>query len=140
MAAADKLKKLKGKMPPPPSKDGEGADPMLEIPDEEEGAGDGDVDNMSRNDSPDADSDAKTIARGKDGDLSEEGPEEEGTPDHEEREGPAEKAEERKHLKDVSSDDLLKELKRRGHPGGENSNKSEGVDEEPSDDEDSYQS
>jgi len=120
---------MKGKMPPP-SKDGEGADPMLEIDDTEDGAGDGDVDSRSRNDSPDAGASERTIARGKDGTLSETGEGDEGSPDHEELEGKSEKAAEADKLADCSDDDLLHELKRRGHPAGEHLDASKGVDEQ----------
>lgn len=125
------MSKMKGKMPPPPSKDDEdGADPVFQIDDdegEESAAKDSDVDNGSDNASPDAHTDSRTVARAKDGKLSETGAEEEGTPDHEESEGPAERGAEKKELAKASDDDLLHELKRRGHPAGEHLNASKGV-------------
>jgi hypothetical protein len=122
-----KMKKampMKGKAP-----DEQDADPAFEIDDTEDGAGDGDVDNMSRNDSPDADADERQIARAKDGTSSEVGEGDEGSQDHEEQEGPAEEAAEHSELDDVSDDDLLHALKRRGHPAGDYMDSSEGVDE-----------
>ena len=128
---AKMMSKLKNKMPPAgPKGAGDAADPIFSIPDDDDQEDGGDVDNSSENASPDAHEDDKTIARAKDGSLSEEGPEEEGTPDHEEREGKAEKASESKELSHLSSDDLLHELKRRGHPAGEHLDASAGVDRE----------
>ena len=122
-----KMKKampMKGNAP-----DEQDADPAFEIDDTEDGAGGGDVDNMSRNDSPDADADERQIARAEDGTSSEVGEGDEGTPDAEELEGPEEEKVEHANLEDRSDDDLLKELKRRGHPAGEHLDSSEGVDE-----------
>jgi hypothetical protein len=132
------LSKMKdAKLPPKGGKgDADGADPVFHIDDTEDGAGEGDVDNMSKNDSPDSDSDGRMIARAKDGSESKGGPSEEGSPDEEATEGPAEKKEESDHLKDVTDEDLLEELKRRGHPAGERLEASEGVDKSADDEDD----
>ena len=131
------LKQMKAKMKsPPPAKSAKGkseADPMFDIPTDAPDAGDGDVDNKSRNDSADAGASAREVGRAADGDIGSSGEGDEGTPDHEETEGKHEKAAEDDKLADMSDEDLLHELKRRGHPAGEHLDKSKGVDEEASD-------
>ena len=119
------LSKLKSKMPPARSKADadEGQDPMFEIP---EGEDFEDSNERSKSHDPDSGADLRTAARAKDGTLASEGDAEEGTPEHEAAEGPAEEAAEVEHgdeeessedsgasLDHVSDADLHAELARR---------------------------
>ncbi len=105
------LSKLKNKMPEKSMPDE--SDPMFDIDEDAEHEDGGDVDNRSANAHPDAGADERTIARAKDGELSDEGEVEEmedmeAPSSHEEREGSHEK-----YVEDCSDEELEAELKKR---------------------------